>query len=216
MEKAKHLNLSFRAVPWPGPRDQLFKEDSNWWHNARLDLGGKGWGSYALGYKNAADLLARRFLEHWQGNDNLTYPMVFLYRHYLELRLKEVIIIGEKLLDKPLDIQQEILTDHHLEKLWKPCREILERLAENGFWPKDSKESGKLDCVGKLIKEFQDKDPKAISFRYPVTKTNTNGQPTLPHLKCVGVRNLYKRMQRLDSFFSAQIAGIDFHLQQKD
>ncbi|HKS36938.1 MAG TPA: hypothetical protein VJW76_07105, partial [Verrucomicrobiae bacterium] len=130
----KRLKIRYRSIPWPMPRDQLFKEDSDWWHNARLSFGGKGWDSYAAGYKEAADSLARRFIKKWQGNDMLTYPMVFLYRHYLELRLKQVIILGQQLLDEPIAIQQEVLENHRLKDLWRHCRNILAMLAEKGFW----------------------------------------------------------------------------------
>jgi hypothetical protein len=210
MKKAKRLKLISRPVPWPMRGDQLFKADSDWRHNAHLDLSGKGWGAYAVGYKEAADSLARRFLKNWQGNDTLTYPMVFLYRQYLELRLKEVIMLGQKLLDEPLDIQKKIIGSHSLEDLWKPCREILEILGKSGLWPEDSVEQ--LDSVEVLVMEFHGKDPKATNFRYPVTKASEGGQPTLPFLNRVGVRNFYKVMQRLDSFFTGQIDGIDYHL----
>lgn len=213
MTKAKRLNLNFRAVPWPMRGDQLFKADSDWWYNAHLNFSGKGWEAYASGYKEAADSLARRFLKNWQGNDILTYPMVFLYRHYLELRLKQVIVLGQKLLDQPINIQDKILEDHRLGKLWKLCLEILEALGKNGFWPEDPVE--KLDCVGKLIEEFHAKDPAAINFRYPVTKKSEGSKPTLPSLNRIGVRNLYKVMQRLDSFFTAQVVGIDYHLHEQ-
>jgi hypothetical protein len=208
----KRLSLSYRSVPWPVPTDQLFKEDSDWWHNARLNLGGKGWESYAAGYKEAADSLARRFIKKWQGNDILTFPMVFLYGHYLELRLKQLIILGQELLEEPIAIEQRILESHRLYELWKPCREILEKLGAKGFWPKDAVDE--LDSVANLIDEFNAKDREAVNFRYPVTKRQKGNQPTLPHLNCVGVRNLYKVMQRLDSFFAAQIVGIDYHLRQ--
>jgi hypothetical protein len=210
----KHPSLSYRSIPWPMPKDKLFKEDSDWRHTARLNLGGKGWESYSTGYKEAADSLARRFIRKWQGNDILTYPMVFLYRHYLELRLKQVIILGQELLDEPISIQQKILENHWLNELWKPCREILEKLAEEEFWPKDPVEE--LDRVERLVDEFHTNDPDNINFRYPVTKKSKGSQPTLPHLNCVGVRNLYKIMQRLDSFFVAQIEGIGFYLHQCD
>ena len=207
----KLLSSSYHSIPMPTQNDQLFKEDSDWWHNARLDLSGKGWETYAAGYKEAADSLAKRFTKKWQGNDILIYPMVFLYRHYLELRLKQVIILGQKLLDEPIIIQAKILEKHWLEELWKPCREILEKLEETGCWPKEPVD--KLDSVGRLIKEFHAKDPDAINFRYPVTKKSKGGQPTLPHLNRMSVRNLYKVIQRLDSFFAAQLEGIDYYLQ---
>jgi hypothetical protein len=217
MTKAKRLTINFRAIPWPMPGDQLFNDDSDWWHNAHLNLGGKGWESYAAGYKDAADSLARRFLKNWQGNDILTYPMVFCYRHYLELRLKQIIILGQMLLAGPIRIKQEILekrleNDHNLTRLWEPCREIIEGLGNEGYWPKDSVQQ--LDIVQNLINEFEEKDGESINFRYPVTKKKKGGQPTLPYLNLVGVRNLTKVMQRLDSFFTAQLAGIDFYLSE--
>ena len=202
----KPLNLSCRSVPWPTTKDHLFKEDSDWWHNARIDLGGKNWESYAAGYKEAGDLLAMRFIRKWQSNDVLTYPMVFLYRHYVELRLKQLIILGQRALNEPAQFNSEASENHQLLQLWKSCREILEKLADKGFWPKDPVNI--LDGVGGLIREFHTKDPSATNFRYPVTRKLQGGQPTLPHLNCVGVRNLYKMMRRLDSFFGAQIDGI--------
>ena len=202
----KRLSLSCRSIPWPTSKDRLFKEDSDWWHNARIDLGGKGWESYAAGYKEAGDLLARRFLKTCHGNDILTYPMVFLYRHYLELRLKQLIIFGQKALNEPTASRQKLSENHELLELWKSCREILGKLADKRFWPRDP--VSRLVGVGMLIGEFYKKDPRGTNFRYPVTKMNQGGQPTLPQLNCVGVRNLYKAMQRLDSFFGAHIAGI--------
>jgi hypothetical protein len=210
----KRLSLNYRRVRLPTPKDHLFKDDSDWWHNAHFNLAGKSWGTYSAGYKNAADLLARRFIKNWQGNDVLIYPMVFLYRHCLELRLKELIILGQRLLTEPYGIQQTILESHRLTELWTPCRKILERTSEKGFWPKDP--ATRLDIIEKLVKEFHAKDPFAMNFRYPVTRKSKGGQPTLPHLNRMGVRNLYNVMQRLDSFFTAQLDGIYFWLQQGD
>ena len=212
MTKAKRLNINFRAIPWPKQGDQLFKDDSEWWRNAHLNLGGKGWEAYSAGYKKAADLLTRRFLKNQQGNDVLTYPMVFLYRQCLELRLKETIILGQKLIDEPIAVQQKYLESHRLAELWTHCRKILEKIGEKNYWPKDPVE--KLDSVENLINEFHSKDPEAINFRYPVTRKSKGGQPTLPHLNRTGIRNLHNVMQRLDSFFVAQIEGIDFYLRE--
>ena len=115
----KLLNASFPRRTWPTAKDQLFKEDSDWQCNAHLNLGGKDSGAYSAGYKNAADLLARRFLRNWRGNDILVYPMVFLYRQFIELRLKEIIELGQELLDEPVNIQSKILEDHKLRPLQK-------------------------------------------------------------------------------------------------
>jgi hypothetical protein len=211
MRKPKGLNLSFRKATWPKKGDRLFTDDSDWWHNARLDLGGKGWESFACGYRQAADSLALKFLRNWQGNDMLIYPLVFLYRHYLELRLKRVIILGQKLLVEPISLNPKNLQNSHdLICLWTSCREVIEKLGVKGFWPKDSKEQ--LDNVGSLIKEFAEKDPDGINFRYPVTKDKHGGKPTLPSLNVIGVRNLKRVMRRLDAYFTAQLDGIDVFL----
>ncbi len=53
-----------------------------------------------------------------------------------------------------------------------------------------------------------------MSFRYPVTKKDNGSLPMLPNLDRIGIRNLYEVMQRLDSFFVAQLTGIDFYLQE--
>src|SRR3989442_8033374 len=114
-KKANTLDLDFTSVPWPKPSDTLFREDTDWSYNAFLNLGGKAWGSYASGYKEAADVLVERFLEDWRGMDIVTYPIVFLYHHYIELRLKRLVIAGQALLHKPIDFQDQ----HCLLQLWR-------------------------------------------------------------------------------------------------
>jgi len=210
--RTARLTLCFDTIPWPVLSDGLFREDSDWWQNARLDLGGKGWESYAYGYKNGGDILAEHFLQNCHGSDQLVFPIVFLYRHYLELRLKQVINDGQKLLDQPINIQETILERHDLIELWRPCRKILEKLGKMNFWPEDPAE--KLDDVERLIKEFAGLDRESMSFRYPVTKKNKGSLPTLPNLDRIGIRNLHEVMQRLDSYFVAQVTGIDFYLQE--
>lgn len=57
------LDLSYNPAPWPKPNDVLFQQDTDWSHNAFLNLGGKAWGAYANGYKEAANVLVQRFLD---------------------------------------------------------------------------------------------------------------------------------------------------------
>jgi hypothetical protein len=85
------LDEKFESVAWPELGDKLFKVSPDDQHNASLNMGGKGWESYAYGYKKAADMLAMRFLEDCKGADIVGYPILFLYRHYIELRLKALI-----------------------------------------------------------------------------------------------------------------------------
>ena len=199
----KHLDLDFSLVPDLRPGDALFRRAAYWSRNAHLTLGGKGIESYAVGYKEAADVLAARFLEDWQGMDGLVYPIVFLYRHALELRLKQVIVAGQQLLDISVDFQEELLDKHKLLELWKIYRKILRGVK---CWPADPPQT--LDAIEALVKDFDEKDPEGINFRYPHTIKRKGGKPTLPNLTHVDIKNLHEVMQRLAVFFERQMDGI--------
>jgi len=199
------LDMEPSSIPWPKPGDVLFQEDADCSHNACLNLGGKHWGAYASAYKEAADILVQRFLEDSKGLDALTYPILFLYRHHLELRLKELIAQGQGLLHQPIDLQEQ----HGLVKLWQPCHKILREI-----WPKEPAVT--WDTVEKLIKEFDRMDPAGDSFRYPITSKKKGHQPTLPNLDRVGIPNLYEIMQRLASFFEGHLDGVDAYRGEED
>ncbi len=102
--------------------DKLFQtgNDGNWWHNAHLDFYHINWNLYALGYKDAADILVQFVLKAPGQQDMLVYPIVFLYRQYIELRLKEIIKKGEALLSTFNDIP----FGHNIYDLWNKCKKI--------------------------------------------------------------------------------------------
>ena len=49
------------------------------------------WEHYIDGFRTAADNLASSTESEWRSS-NLVYPTMFLYRHYLELRVKQLIL----------------------------------------------------------------------------------------------------------------------------
>lgn len=51
---------------------------------------GGDWDTYAMGYKRAGDILVQYVADNDWDQDFLVYPITFLYRQYLELRLKEL------------------------------------------------------------------------------------------------------------------------------
>ena len=182
---------------WPKLDDRLFRNDSDLESTARLNIGGKSFDSYAIGYKRAGDALAIRFIDKWQGNEILLFPMIFLYRQYLELRLKELLLSGKRSVGESGDFEET----HELPRLWKPCQKIL---AEH--WPEEPCET--WDNVSRLIDEFHKIDPSGEAFRYPYTSKMKGRKITVP-ANCVGVRNFYEVMQRLAAFFEAHSEGID-------
>jgi hypothetical protein len=101
-------------MSWPKAGDSLFSRCDDTWNNACLNFARNPWDLYARGYLEAADHLANRVLESERGLGTWVYPIVFLYRHYLELRLKELIIQGSVLIEAPANLK----LNHRLDELW--------------------------------------------------------------------------------------------------
>jgi hypothetical protein len=159
--------MSDRALPDrpQGAKDaKLFVGGRPGLRDADLTLGAGNWDAYALAYKLAGDLLAQRVGDSPWHSNLLGLPIVFLYRHYLELRLKELLESSATL----LDLDEGVPTDHYLSDHWHSLRPRLEQV-----WP-DAKHD--LDAVEEKIHEFVEVDASAETFRYPVYK---DGRPTL-------------------------------------
>ena len=98
------MNRFDEDFPWPRRGDKLFtSEGSDWWNKACLTHFSDGWWIYATGYKLGADLLVQYVTETHKNQDRLIYPIVFLYRQYLELRLKELIKNGSTIIEESSD-----------------------------------------------------------------------------------------------------------------
>lgn len=145
-------------------KGSISDEGSSWRHNAFIEA---DWGMYAMSYKSAADLLVKQSMEY--GVDALVYSVMFLYRHYLEIRIKDVIIALTAYLDKPYNAPY----GHDLKVLWSQLRKLMERESHN------SKDMEVYDAMGARVDEFHRIDRNSESFRYPVTKA---GVPSLREL----------------------------------
>jgi hypothetical protein len=122
----------------PAIGDELFTDEPfDWINNACLNFDADGWVGYIVGYGMAGRVLVDHVVETQSDQDFLVYPIVFLYRQYLELQMKELIRSGMRLRDLDGDFE----VTHRLEPLWRECRQILEQV-----WP--SAERGVLDAIG--------------------------------------------------------------------
>jgi hypothetical protein len=187
-EKANKLDLEYTPLPWPQTGDKLFVPG----HGRKVAyLGGFGtnFSHYAIGYKDAADALIDHTFEKDRGADLLFYPIAFLYRQYLELRLKQLLISGGHL----VYCESKLTHGHDLRKHWAEVRKILESV-----WP--GTHADEMDALGKCVEELCQLDAKSMSFRYPVDK---EGQPTLLGLQRVDLVNLKSVMDRISSFLDA-------------
>ena len=185
---ATGLDLEFPAPVWPQPGDKLFVPGFG---RKVAYLGGFGtdFSRYAIGYKDAADGLIDRTFERDCGADLQFYPIAFLYRQYLELRLKQLLISGGHVVYD----ESKLTHGHDLRRPWAEVRKILEDV-----WPGTHAEE--MDALGECIEELCQLDAQSMSFRYPVDK---EGKPTLLGLDRVDLVNLKGVMDRISSFLDA-------------
>ena len=152
----------------PTPGKHLFVETGTLsdvvlnWYGASIDQ----FHPYAEAYHSSARRLFEKSTPE-ELRDVEACPIVFLYRHSLELYLKEILINGQKRLEyqgKPFKTVKEILEmQHNLSELWSD----FENFYRQTGW---SWEEGP-GVYSKIVSELHDCDIRSFSFRYPVKKT---------------------------------------------
>ena len=134
------------------------------------------------------------------------FPIVFLYRHYIELELKSVVAIGrvaergENATAKVLSI----LNTHDLKKLLQQCREICQWL---GLLSGQFAEA--FTNFSALIAEFSEHDPNSFSFRYPIDKKLN---PTLTRLGDIDLNHVEVMMKRSAAFLRSMREAVEHEL----
>ncbi len=177
----------------PGRQDKLFKdfnEDDR--HNAILSSGMDKFLLFSEGYRKAAEKLYEQFDENGWDANILVYPLVFLNRQFLELRLKEL-ISG---LNFSLENEYKFPDGHCLKTLWDIFKDLRIQLVESPINKAD------FNNAERLVKEFNTIDPKSYSFRYPVDKTQLRN-PSLK-IQNIDLLNFMTTMRRLYYFFELQ------------
>ena len=140
--------------------------DAFWKYNAFLE---PNWVLYVEGYKNAADYLVERSVSEHEM-DFLVYPIIFLYRHYLELQLKDLF----QQLREYHNLSCELSYNHDLTQLWNKIRPLMEK---NSNKSEDIENNNHIEA---RIKEFVRIDKGSFSFRYPVDKQGTSSLRNVP------------------------------------
>jgi hypothetical protein len=196
-------------VPWPRKGDKLFRAPDDagydWWFNACLNFMPTSVQRYghARGYRLAADILVQHIGEAKRDQDVLVYPIVFLYRHYVELMLKSLIRDVRVLLRRPAKARRHNVPLHHrLTSLWQECAPLLAEA-----FPDEPQQD--FDAVSDYVRQFSEVDPISTSFRYPEDKS---GAPSVPGLKHINLASLRGMVDRLDSFLDGASSAIDHAL----
>ena len=187
--------------PWPQMGDHLFVEREDWDYNAVLNGQRDNLSLYAVGYKKAGEILVESVVESRKDHDSLVFPIAFVYRQYLELRLKQLIRDIKRLLGDSSGFP----ATHKIADLWRICRPLLKEVELN---------IGEqiLDAIQVLIAEFVKVDEDLYAFRYPTDKRNN---PSLPDLSFVNLPNLAEVIRKMSNFLEDVSWQVSISLEKK-
>lgn len=162
----------------------MFGQGANRW-NACLDnyLDFSQLGRY---YLESANALIERSVEDSSKLDVYVYSAVFLYRHSVELLLKELIWMSNFILGKGKTFSRS----HHLMNLWQALKANAISLFKSDF-PMNEEE---IRYVETILREVMKYDPQSDSFRYPYDKKMKRPHSDINH---INVKNLYEKLNQL-------------------
>lgn len=143
----------FPPPPSPGP---LFAFGHDHQYNCCPALGVSSFDTFADAYRKAADVLVERVGGEFLGH-HIVFPIAQLYRHYVELRLKEIIVSARSVRNEPGGFPRR----HQLRDLWKLTLPYMNGLSAELT-------DAHVQSVSALVEQLDDMDPSGTSFRYPV------------------------------------------------
>lgn len=153
---------------WPEPGHSFFefqrtRPDAYSWMHRSL-------GEYAFMYRDSAEKLIELACEAPGLLNVHAIPAVFLFRHAVELSLKDMLVDAGRLNGEASSFPD----GHGLRNLWKELRTLM---AAAGLEENDD-EKRLLDVVDEMVHELDTTDPASMSFRYP-SGTRKAGRPPL-------------------------------------
>jgi hypothetical protein len=116
----------------------------------------------------------------------LSFSNDFLYRHHIELSIKDILVEGHFLEPSCPSFPQH----HRLKQLWELARKTIEKVSPDA--PKDD-----LDAMANLINELEGMDRESFAFRYPTTK---GGAPSLPSVSDINLATFKDGIEKMASF----------------
>ena len=146
---------------------------------------------FATGYRRAAERLARSLLRRRRFSDYEAYPIVFLYRHALELSLKHAIYKTAEFAGYAgsQEIDDRLYNTHRLDLLAATLKRSLTLL-----FPDDIFLHRLLSRIAATSHELADIDAASFTYRYPIDST---GQPSAQAAQLVNLRAFVRHMSSL-------------------
>jgi hypothetical protein len=136
----------------------------------------------------------------FRHNDELFFPVAYLYRHGLELLMKDIIDTGIHMNFFDRADVADALANHNLAKLWTQAKKLLV-----DRWP--SADPAPLNATEAVINEFHQADPNGQVFRYDEDKNGRRHRhETLP--ENIGLAQLRQTMDGIFHFLDATASGL--------
>jgi len=136
------------------------------------------WRILSWGWKWAIDTLMKEAKVGVCSSDHY-YPILFVFRHYLEIKLKELIISLELYLHSktiPDTTFKDKKYRHNIKALWKDCEILLIEFSDSLKESDDSEyhvqNLSDFQRIGQIVNELYDKDPTSETFKYPFPDKN--------------------------------------------
>jgi len=194
-----NLHIGLTQLPWPNETSHVFLRGEPSRRVAWIPNDAAQWHRYACGYKEAAE----RVYESWVAlsDDSLVFPIVFLFRHYVELRLKELMQSAENFLDLPSAWQ----SNHNIAELWENLSLLLPKI-----FPDEPQVD--LENTGRLLRELAEGDPYSFHFRYP---ENKKGQQYLEDIERLDVVSFTDAMRRLSAFLDGASMALSVYTENQ-
>lgn len=154
---------------------------------------------YALAYREAADVLIENFKQRKFYSDMDACPVVFLYRHSIELYLKAIILWGAGLvrLQSGEDINTDRLFETHKFGDLLPA---IRRIFKEAGWLNNSATGvrfGNFAEIEELILAFEQIDPRSHAFRYPIDRNGSANLPEHFHFNVIALGEEAHEMLRM-------------------
>lgn len=195
---------------FPNSTDVLFQEESDSDFGAWVKNPADKFFLYSQGYLTAANLIYASIEKSAVFQNTLVYPMIFNYRQFLELRLKELSFIGNRYLGLDKDFKEV----HFLKELWNEYKNnILSELEPD-------LDTALLDNVERLIDEFEAEDPNSMNYRFPHQKLAKGASPSTRkeslNRQTLDLKNFKATIDKLIHFLDIRWEVMDINQTMRD